>query len=118
MPTPDERTAAMDALIADSADMIDAPAMGEVETMTIMLPPAADVAPDYLEGWVDGQTYLIANYSKAFATASLSAMSPAGEVERLREALAQIAYEEPERPWVIAHNALKATAQAIREPKP
>ena len=33
--------------------------------------------------------------------------------EIMREALARIAYEDPEEPWRIAHAALKATAEPL-----
>jgi hypothetical protein len=38
------------------------------------------------------------------------------ERDMLREALAVIAYEEPDKPWLIAHNALKQTAFALKGP--
>lgn len=67
------RTAAMDALIADSADMIDAPAsadaLGEVERVANALANADLDGPDPDDYWT------------SLATAALSAMSPAGEVE-------------------------------------
>lgn len=38
-------------------------------------------------------------------------MSDEALIERLREALAVIAYEQPAEPWLIAHNALVLSAQ-------
>lgn len=101
----DERTAAMDALIADSADMIDAPAsadaMGEVERVAKALAGAdgldwdevcgVDADPD--EGCCDSGTCVAAHWEEHdaeqarrwymhLATAATAAMSPAGEVER------------------------------------
>lgn len=34
------------------------------EAMQVLLPPAADVGSRYLEGWCEGQAYLIENYGK------------------------------------------------------
>lgn len=38
-------------------------------------------------------------------------------IERLREALSAIAYEDPSEPWLVAHNALKATAVPLHQSK-
>ena len=37
-------------------------ASGLVERLRILLPPAADVDQRYLDGWCEGQAYLIANH--------------------------------------------------------
>ena len=40
------------------------PKVDGVEGMTVLLPPASDVPQQYLEGWCEGQAYLIENYGK------------------------------------------------------
>ena len=92
----DERTAAMDALIADSADMTDA--LGEVEAVPCDGIEAETAAWDWLETKFGTEAddpvdraYAADEMVDAFhagagwrfkATAALSAMSPAGGVER------------------------------------
>lgn len=52
------------------------------------------------------------------ALRALEAIS--AENAKLREALAVIAYEGPEEPWLVAHHALKSTARplaALKEPR-
>lgn len=75
--------AAPDAAASDAA----VPA-GEVKG--ILLPPAPVDDPAYMEGWLDGQTYLLLNNepdaAPKFASDTDAAASEAGEVERLREA--------------------------------
>jgi len=73
------------------------PSAAGLEAATILLPPASDVPQEYLEGWCEGQAYLIENHrgdgDKAIKTAEdyLSALSaPTREresdlVKRLRD---------------------------------
>ena len=117
------RTAAMDALIADSADLYDAPAsadaMGEVERVARAIERELDVQELVLTDPIT----LRRLKAKRIATAALSAMSPAGEVERAvlaeRERCAKIVEARVEPSWhLAAKNAAYVIAKAVREPKP
>jgi hypothetical protein len=92
----DERTAAMDALIADSADLYDAPASADAlgDVAEDLAREIADLFEDasnnpctcnidenscrHCSAWVRA-----AHTTKERLTAAMSAMSPAGEVERI-----------------------------------
>lgn len=53
---------------------------------------------------------------QAFARHRLASTSNSAAEERLAEALAVIAYEQPEEPWRVAHDALKITARPLATP--
>lgn len=93
-------------LAAMLASTPDNPPVAEGARMRVLLPPGAVDDDAYLEGWLDGQTYLILNYGSEEARQALSAStSPVAvdgsgglpqDVVRLIIAARMVAWEDPD----------------------
>jgi hypothetical protein len=101
-----------------------------VERLSILLPPAANVDQTYLDGWCEGQAYLILNYeSDEQFDGAIEAIDHittlTTEVERLREALRECrravagGRDEPRRTVrEIVDEAIEGHARATLKAKP